>query len=135
MKKNVMRFVTGIALSATLIAPTVGHTEEFTPEQQEQAQICMVQAVLAKETMIYRQQGLKKTEASKKLKDEYIKSDSSQGFSDTMNVMLNTFITMAYNEPIAKTDSEKEKATSDFSWEVAKMCMKELVGVDIGEKE
>lgn len=52
-----------------------------------------------------------------------------------MNVMLNTFITMAYNEPIAKTDSEKEKATSDFSWEVAKMCMKELVGVDIGEKE
>lgn len=75
-----MRFVTGIALSATLIAPTVGHTEEFTPEQQEQAQICMVQAVLAKETMIYRQQGLKKTEASKKLKDEYIKSDSSRAF-------------------------------------------------------
>lgn len=131
MKKTLV----SLMASVVLVAPMVGHTQDFTPEQQEQAQICAVQGIIAAQTMTYRQQGLKKTEAQKKLKAEYLKPDSSKDFADTMNVMFNGFITMAYNEPIEKNATDKEKATSDFFYDVTRMCMKELVGVDIGDME
>lgn len=110
MKKTLV----SLMASVVLVVPMVGHTQDFTPEQQEQAQICAVQGIIAAQTMTYRQQGLKKTEAQKKLKAEYLKPDSSKDFADTMNVMFNGFITMAYNEPIEKNATDKEKATSDF---------------------
>ncbi len=130
MKKTLV----SLMASVVLVAPMVGHTQDFTPEQQAQAQLCMAQSVIAKRTMIYRQQGLKKTETQKKLKAEYIKPDSSKEFSTAMNTMFNGLIAIAYKEPIAKTEAEKDKVSSEFFWDVAKACM-EKAGLDIGNGE
>lgn len=130
MKKTLV----SLMASVVLVAPMVGHTQDLTPEQQGEVQVCKINAVLAKQIMVYRQQGLKKTEVQKKLQAEYLDADSSKEFSNTMNTFFNGLIVIAYQEPIAKTEAEKEKVSSDFFWDVARECM-ERVGLDIGNGE
>lgn len=135
MNNFVSKFVVGV-LVLSAFGSQVTSAQDFTEEQSQKAQICLINGAIAKEAMTARQTNVTKANAQKTLHKRFLKDHDIKDTEDAgqfFNAFINGYITLAYQEPIAKNDNAKKERVTKFANQRTRECLRDYVGIQVDD--